>query len=126
MKSIITTIAKTKMVQARNGEIPLPRVAGIALGSGAVNADGTLQEPMATENQLKNEILRREYVSCAKISDTCYRYRIELGADELAGEVITEMALYDTDGDLLAIRVFAGKQKDMDMEMAFEFDDKFI
>ncbi len=125
MKSIITSIARKKMVQARKGEITLPAVVGIAIGDGAENVDGELRELTEGEDSLKNELLRREYCRCEKITDTCYRYRIELAADELAGKKINEAALYDADGDLLAIRVFSGKPKDGDMEMAFEYDDKF-
>lgn len=125
MKSIITSIARKKMAQARKGEISLPAVAGIAIGDGAENEEGLLTELTSEELSLKNELLRREYCRCEKVSDTCYRYRMELGGDELAGKKINEAALFDADGDLLAIRVFTGKMKDEDMEMAFEYDDRF-
>lgn len=118
-KALITHIAKKKMTQARNGEITLPAVAGIALG------DGADVEPEETDDQLKNELIRREYSECKKKTDTCYTYRIELGENELAGKTINEVALYDTEGDILAIRVFKGLPKEESMAMAFEFDDKF-
>lgn len=125
MRSIITLKAKKKMVQARKGEITLPVITGIAIGDGAIDADGNLIEPSEIDNSLKNELLRREYQRCEKITDTCYCYRMALNADELAGKVINEAALYDAEGDLLAIRVFDGKPKDADMEMAFEYEDRF-
>lgn len=125
MNNVITNLAKKKMIQARKGEITLPPIAGIAIGDGAENESGGLIEPTIEDNSLKNELLRRGYSSFEKISDTCYRYRIELAAEELAGKVINEAALYDAEGDLLAIRVFAGKAKDADMEMAFEYEDRF-
>lgn len=125
MNSIITLIAKKKMVRARKGEIALPVVAGIAIGDGAIDEDGNLVPPSEGDPFLKNELLRREYSRCEEISDTCFRYRMELAADELAGTKINEAALYDAEGDLLAIRVFTGKPKDADMEMAFEYEDRF-
>lgn len=125
MKTIITHVAKKKMIQARNGEAALPAVTGIAIGDGAVTEDNTLIEASEMDNRLKHELLRREYISCEKMTDTCYRYRMELEENELVGKVINEAALYDADGDLLAIRVFPGLPKDEAMEMAFEFDDKF-
>ncbi len=125
MKTLITLNAKKKMIQARKGEIALPAVAGIALGDGAAAGDGRLIEPGEADNQLKHELLRREYIRCEKVTDICCRYRMELGENELAGKVINEAALYDAEGDLLAIRVFEGLPKDEAMEMAFEFDDKF-
>lgn len=125
MKNLITHIAKKKMIQARKGELSLPAVAGIAIGDGAAAENNELIEPSEMDNSLKHELLRREYAKCEKISDTCYRYRMELGGNELAGKVINEAALYDADGDLLAVRVFTGLPKDEAMEMAFEFDDMF-
>lgn len=123
--TLITHTAKRKMIRARNGEAALPAVAGIAIGDGAAAEDGRPVEAAETDIQLKHELLRREYMRCEKISDTCYRYRMELAENELAGKVINEVALYDAEGDLLAIRTFQGLPKDEAMEMAFEFDDKF-
>lgn len=125
MKDVVTLTARRKMAQARKGEISLPVIAGIAIGDGAVDGSGSLILPEETDTQLKNELLRREYARCEKLSDVCYRYRMELSADELAGKRINEAALYDAEGDLLAIRVFGDKIKDMDMEMAFEYEDRF-
>lgn len=124
-QNVITLTAKRKMVQARKGEIALPKIIGIAIGDGAVDENGNLVFPDETDVQLKNELLRREYINCERVSDICYRYRMELGADELAGKRINEAALYDAEGDLLAIRVFGDKTKDADMEMAFEYEDAF-
>lgn len=125
MKDVVTLAARRKMAQARKGEIALPVIAGIAIGNGAVDGSGSLILPEETDTQLKNELIRREYARCEKLSDVCYRYRMELGADELAGKRINEAALYDAEGDLLAIRVFSDKIKDMDMEMVFEYEDRF-
>ena len=125
MNSIITLTAKNKMVRARKGEIALPVIAGIAIGDGAMDDNGNLIPPSEGDIFLKNELLRREYSRCEEVSDTCFRYRMELAADELAGKKINEAALYDAEGDLLAIRVFSPKPKDADMEMAFEYEDRF-
>lgn len=124
MGSVVTRVAKIKMVQARKGENPLPPISGIAIGNGAEES-GILKTPLEADVSLQNELVRKEYISCEKITETCYRYRIELGVEELAGEVINEAALYDSEGDLLCISSFSGKPKDSNMEMAFEFDDIF-
>lgn len=122
--SVITVIARKKMAQARKGEINLPVVTGIAIGDGAEN-NGEVLSPLPEDVQLRNELIRKPYSLCTQLSDTGYRYRIDLMREELSGKVINEAALYDADGDLLAIRTFAGKPKDGDMEMGFEFDDLF-
>ncbi|MCM1161484.1 MAG: hypothetical protein NC412_09700 [Roseburia sp.] len=122
--SVITLVARKKMALARKGDITLPCIAGIALGIGG-ELNGKTKIPLAENITLFNEIIRKPYTVCSKISETCYRYRIDLGEKELAGEIINEMALYDTEGDLVAIRTFAGKPKDGNMEMGFEIDDIF-
>ena len=122
--SMITIIARRKLAAARKGDISLPVIAGIALGDGG-ESNGTVLSPLPEDINLKNELIRKPYISSSKLTDTSYRYRIEIGKEELAGKRINEAALYDSDGDLLAIRTFIGKPKDDDMEMAFEFDDIF-
>jgi hypothetical protein len=42
---------------------------------------------------------------------------------ELAGYKISELALYDEDGDLVAIKNCLPKGKDDDLEMTFQIDD---
>lgn len=123
-KSVITITARKKMAMARKGDIILPIVAGIALGDGG-NSGGTVIAPSAEDTSLKHELVRKPYSTVSRLSDTGYRYRIDLGKKELEGKTISEAALYDADGDLLAIRTFLGKPKDGDMEMGFEFDDLF-
>ncbi|EOS24127.1 hypothetical protein C806_02169 [Lachnospiraceae bacterium 3-1] len=122
--SVITVIARKKMALARKGEIRLPCIAGIALGDGG-EVDGEIRTPLPENITLFNEIIRKPYAVCNKISEISYRYRIDLAREELAGKTINEMALYDEEGDLLAIRTFVGKPKEDDMEMGFEFDDIF-
>lgn len=125
MRHVITNISKRKMVQARKGEIILPIVKGIAIGDGAETSTGALLEPSSGDNRLKSELIRKEYSRCERISDDCYCYRINLGEHELAGKKISEAALYDAEGDLLAISVFPGLPKEDGMEMSFEYKDKF-
>ena len=89
--SIVTNIAKKKIVQARAGLIPdLPKTIGMAFGDGAASGSA-IRRPRAN----------------------------------LAGQTNNEVALYDEDGDLLAIKAFSNKGKDGDMEMVFEILDKF-
>ena len=122
--SVITLSARKKMVLARKGEIKLPCIAGIALGDGG-EQNGEVRKPLPENIALFHEIIRKPYTVCNKVSETSYRYRIDLEREELAGKIINEMALYDEEGDLLAIRTFVGKPKEDDMEMGFEFDDIF-
>lgn len=120
--SVITLKAREKMVKARAGIQPLPAIVGMAFGDGGVDSSGTV---MAPGEALRNEILRKEIDSYTEITSTSYRYTCTLGKEELVGEAINEIALYDTDGDYVGLKTFRTKYKDEDMEMVFELDDQF-
>lgn len=122
MNSMITVTGRRKMAQARAGVATLPKIVGIALGNGGVDTEGNVLAPGET---LNNELLRREADSITPVSETSYRFSLCLSKDELAGEAISEMALYDEDGDIVAVKNFSVKGKDADMEMIFEIDDTF-
>ena len=73
----------------------------------------------------QNELLRKPVDNFVAVSSTCYRYKCTLEESELAGKDINEIALYDAENDLVAIKTFRNKGKDDDMEMIFEIDDTF-
>ena len=120
--SVITLKAREKMVKARAGIQPLPAIVGMAFGDGGVDSSGTVLAPGET---LRNEILRKAIDGYTEITSTSYRYTCTLGKEELVGTAISEIALYDTDGDYVGLKTFRTKYKDEDMEMVFELDDQF-
>lgn len=120
--SVITLKAREKMVKARAGIQPLPVIVGMAFGDGGVDSSGTVLAPGET---LRNEILRKAIDGYTEITSTSYRYTSTLGKDELVGEAISEIALYDAEGDYVGLKTFRTKYKDEDMEMVFELDDQF-
>lgn len=124
-EAVITKIAKIKMLKARAGDKPLAKIVGMAFGSGGVGSGGEIIKPKSEQNALNNELLRKEIRNHAYIGDTACRYTCVLEANELAGKNISEIALYDSDGDIVAIKNFATKGKDADIEMTFNIDDVF-
>ena len=56
---IITKSARKKMVQARAGAITLPKIVGMAFGSGGVDSAGNVISPSETQTALKKELLRK-------------------------------------------------------------------
>lgn len=122
--NVTTDIAKQNMVKARKGDITLPKIVGIAIGTGAY-IDGNLLKPLPNENELKQEILRKPYDEVQYITEFCVRYRINLDSSELAGSLLNEIALYDENGDLVVIRAFDSIPKSSDMELSFEIEDTF-
>lgn len=123
--AVVTLIARKKMVRARSGETGLPPIAGMAFGTGGTDDGGDPIFPSASDEGLKNEIFRKAVDSHTFISDTTCRYFCTLAANECVDEDINELGLYDTEGDIIAIKTFRSKGKDADLEMTFQVDDIF-
>ncbi|MBQ9720313.1 MAG: phage tail protein [Oscillospiraceae bacterium] len=122
---IITVTARKKMVQARAGDIVLPKLVGMAFGNGGVDASGNVVAPTEDQTELKSELFRKAVDGHSYPSETTCRYECMLTEAELAGEKISEIGLYDADGDLACIKTFTEKGKDADLEMTFTLDDVF-
>lgn len=122
---VITKKARENMVKARAGAIVLPPVAGMVFGNGGVDSSGNVITPHSNQAILVNELFRKEIKSYTFINDTTCRYECTLSETELAGKDISEIGLYDTNGDIVCIKNFKSKGKDGDMEMTFLLDDVF-
>lgn len=122
---VITKIAREKMVQARAGEAVLPKIVGMAFGNGGVDASGNVIMPEEDQNELANELYRKENDGYSFPEDTTCRYECTLSESELAGEEISEVGLYDEDGDIVCIKNFMRKGKDEDVEQTYMLDDIF-
>lgn len=120
----ITKIRRKKMAEASHTTGTVAKITHIALGSGGVNGDGTVIVPLAENVALKKEVVRKPYTSSTKTSDTSYEYTIKLEEDELVGTFISEMALIDEDGDVVAFSNFLAKGKD-ETEVTFTIEDNY-
>lgn len=122
---IITEIARQKLVHARAGAIVLPKIVGMAFGNGGVDAEGGIISPVEGQRALVNELYRKPIDGYSFPNGTTCRYECTLLEAELAGEEISEIGLYDEDGDILCIKAFKRKGKDGDMEQTYVLDDIF-
>lgn len=122
---IITRKAREKLVKARAGAIQLPKITGMAFGNGGVNASGEVIPPVETQGELANEIFRKEIDGYSFPADLTCRYECTLAESELAGEEISEVGLYDEEGDIVCIKTFTRKGKDDDVEQTYTLDDIF-
>ena len=123
--AVVTLKARKKMVQARAGVITLPPIVGMVFGTGGVDASGVPVVPSGNDESLKQEIFRKEVDSYTFTDDTTCRYLCTLAVNECANEDISEIGLYDSDGDLIAVKTFKAKGKDADLEMTFQINDIF-
>ena len=122
---IITKKSREKLVKARAGAIQLPKIVGMAFGNGGVDASGTVIPPTEAQSGLASEIYRKEIDGYSFPEDTTCRYECTLSESELAGEEISEIGLYDEDGDIVCIKTFMRKGKDDDVEQTYTLDDIF-
>lgn len=124
VKNIITNIARKKMASSRAVTGSIAKIKYIALGSGGVDSDGNVISPNADRNELYNEVLRKEYTAVNKVSDISYEYEISLNTNELLGIYISEIALIDEEGDVVAFSNFLAKGKD-ETEVIFTIQDNY-
>ncbi len=122
---IITKKAREKLVKARAGAIQLPKIVGMAFGNGGVDSSGNVIPPTETQDGLSSEIHRKAIDSYSFPADTTCRYECTLSESELAGEEISEVGLYDEEGDIVCIKAFMRKGKDDDVEQTYTLDDIF-
>ena len=123
--AVITLKARKKIVQARAGAITLPPIVGMVFGTGGVDEAGMPVAPSGSDEGLKQEIFRKELDSYTFTDDTTCRYLCTLEVGECDNEEISEIGLYDSEGDITAIKTFKKKGKDSDLEMTFRIDDIF-
>lgn len=123
--AVITLKARKKMVQARAGAIELPPIVGMVFGTGGVDGAGVPVAPSGSAEGLNQEIFRKEVDSYTFTDDTSCRYLCTLAVGECDNEEISEIGLYDLEGDVIAIKTFKKKGKDPDLEMTFQIDDIF-
>ena len=122
-KAITTTRAKKKMLLARAGQQELPAITQMVFGSGGVNLAGEVLEPSEGQQELSEEIYRKDIEKVEIVSDTQIRYYCTLNENELIDKDISEIALADADGDLVTIKNFKAKGKDSDFQMIFKIND---
>lgn len=122
---VITKSARMKLVKARAGAITLPKIVGMAFGNGGVSTDGTVIKPSDAQTTLANELYRKVVDKYSFPDDTTCRYECTLTESELAGEEISEIGLYDEEGDIVCIKNFTRKGKDDDVEQTYVLDDIF-
>ncbi len=123
--AVVTLEARKKMIKARAGLMPLPAIVGMVFGDGGVDEAGNPVTPLNSDSELKHEVYRKEIDNYTFVNDTTCRYFCTLELNECVDVNINELALYDSEGDLVAIKTFKSKGKDPDLEMTFQVDDIF-
>ncbi len=124
-QGVITKIGREKLCKAHAGDSNLPPITQMGFGNGGVEADGTVIPTTGDEITLRNELLRKDIHSHSYPETTSCRYSTRLDKLDLANQNISEMGLFDSNGDLVAYKTFLPKGKDDDMEFVFDMDEIF-
>ena len=122
-KAITTLAAKRKMLLARAGKQALPPIKQMVFGAGGVTEAGEVLELEEGQQELKDEIFRKDIEKIEVINNMNIQYCCTLDENELSGADISEIALADEEGDLVAIKNFKAKGKDNDFSMTFKIND---
>ena len=126
-KGVITAVGRKKLCMAHAGDIALPVITQMAWGSGGADETGQPLDTTGNEIGLNQELLRKDIESHVYVNEgqTTCRYTATLEAGELDNSYISEMGLYDEDGDLIAYRTFMRKGKDADIPQIYDMDEIF-
>ena len=126
-KGVITAVGRKKLCMAHAGDIELPVITQMAWGSGGADETGQPIDTTGNEIGLYQELLRKDIESHSYVNEgkTTCRYTATLEAGELDNSYISEMGLYDEDGDLVAYRTFMRKGKDADIPQIYKMDSIF-
>lgn len=124
---VITAVGRKKLCMALAGDISLPAIVRMAWGDGGLDENGQPLGATGNEISLYNELLVKDVESHEYVNaeQTTCRYVATLEANELSGKEISEMGLYDADGDLIAYRNFLRKGKDADIPQIYKMDTIF-
>ncbi len=124
--SIVTEYRRKSLCQITSGKISaIPAITHVVLGSGGLNADGSVKTPSAKQTALNHELGRFKADAPTYPVETTARYTVTVPEGELVGAVISEAALADSAGNLCAIRNMLPKGKDEGVSFTFTFDDEF-
>lgn len=123
MDCVFLKQAKRKTLKLRaRGDAEDWRIAYMVWGDGLSNTGGAYT-PDEEQEELKNELLRKEIALVYKEDENTWTYQGYIGSDELNGKYISEVGLADTDGMLICIKTFPKKFKQEGRQMVFKIDD---
>lgn len=114
------------MCEARAGISTLDTIAQMAFGTGGVDSSGEPVDHADTDTELNKQVIVKDIDGYEVLSDTKIRYTCTIAAGDLpAGTELSEVALIDSAGDVVAFKSFYPKGIDADLDTEFQCDDTF-
>ena len=118
IEGVITVIGRKKLCEAHAGKRTLPKISGMAWGDGGTDGDGTPKTVTGQEKSMYNQLLKKDEHTTAVYSAT-------LESGDLVGKYISELALFDEEGDMIAYQTFLKKGKDEGMPQRYDMEEIF-
>jgi len=106
--SVVTLYRREQLCAITSGTIStIPPITQIALGTGGVDINGTIVQPVEEQTSLNNPvaIYPIEGITFPLTPSTTARYIVSVG-QELAGQEISEAGLIDANGNLYGVGNF--------------------
>ncbi len=125
---ILTVTGRKKLCRAHAGDTPLSPITKMAWGDGGIDENGEPIEPTGNETGFYHELLSKDIGSHNYMDEeqTICRYTATLEDTELENKMISEIGLYDSDGDLVVYRTFLPKGKDSDVSQTYHLEEIFV
>lgn len=93
---------------------PLPPFSFVAFGDGGHNADLTPKAPDPDALGLAHEVMRKPLAGITQPTPYVVECEGRIEAGELTGIYVSEAALFDADGQIVALKTFAPKIREAD------------
>lgn len=121
-----TIVGRTKFAKAHRGDITLPALTDVAFGDGGHDpVTGEPIPPIESLAAVPGEFIRKPIASSNFPVPTTLNIVGILGLDEGVGKYVSAFGIYDSDGDLILVKTFTAKGKDLDMEMEINWNEEF-
>lgn len=113
-EAVLLTQFREKVAAHIAGKGTLKPIKFMAFGDGGHRSDGTVIPPSEAQTELKHEVLRKPLAVIKQEDLLSATGSGVIEKDELVGTALSEAALVDEEGDLVAIKNFAPKLKEAD------------
>lgn len=125
--TVTTIIAREKFAKSHGGDYVLPQITNVAFGTGGHNTStGKPIPPENTYTEVPGEIINKEINSHEYPVDTALRVIGSISDLDIGtGDDISACGIYDSEGDLVAIKTFSPKTMSADMTIEVAWDELF-
>lgn len=124
--SVTTLKARQKIAKAHADGSAVPRISQVGWGTGGVDINNAIIMPTADQTIVSGQIFKNNILSYTYNSLTAtISFHCQLSSEDVGvlGQEISSFGLYDTDGDLVAIKNFGSKSMGQDVVISVDWNE---